>query len=94
MTGETITEPAELKAQLEEIRQTGVATEADEAVIGEGAVASPVFDSWGTAVGAIGVVVPSGADDTDRPEALAAVRETARALSRELGAASWPPPPV
>lgn len=92
MTGETVTDPAELRAQLDEIRQTGVATETDEAVIGEGALASPVFDSWGTAVGAIGVVVPSGAED-EHPDALAAVRETARALSRELGAASWPPPP-
>ena len=57
-------------------------------MIGEGAVASPVFDSWGSAVGAIGVVV-AGASDADPGDQ---VRETARALSRELGASSWPPP--
>jgi len=90
MTGETLTSPADLRAQLDEVRATGIATEQDEAVIGESAIASPVFDSWGTAVGAIGVVVPSGGDVSSH-EARDAVRETARALSRELGASSWPP---
>jgi DNA-binding IclR family transcriptional regulator len=88
MTGETLTDPAAVTAQLEQIRTTGIAREQDEAVIGEGAVASPVFDSWGGVVGAIGVVV-TGATDTDPGDL---VRETARALSRELGAAAWPPP--
>ena len=50
-----------------QIRATGIAREQDEAVIGEGAVASPVFDSWGGVVGAIGVVV--GSDATRRPGA-------------------------
>lgn len=89
MTGETITSPEDLRRQLAEVRATGIAREQDEAVLGEGAVASPVFDSWGDAVGAVGVVM-SGAAETD-PSDL--VRETARALSRELGAATWPPPP-
>ena len=71
-----------------EVRATGIAREQDEAVIGEGAVASPVFDSWGDVVGAIGVVV-SGSTEPDPGDQ---VRETARALSRELGAQAWPPP--
>jgi DNA-binding IclR family transcriptional regulator len=91
MTGETLTSPADLLAQLEQVRVTGIATEQDEAVIGESAVASPVFDSWGTAVGAIGVVIASGGDVSSH-EVRDAVRETARALSRELGAQAWPPP--
>jgi DNA-binding IclR family transcriptional regulator len=90
MTGETLTSPDDLRAQLDEVRATGIAAEQDEAVIGESAIASPVFDSWGTAVGAIGVVVPSGGE-VSRHEARDTVRETARALSRELGAESWPP---
>src|SRR5690242_16120400 len=57
MTGETLTSPSDLRAQLDRIRATGIAREQDEAVIGEGAVASPVLDSWGGVVGAIGVVV-------------------------------------
>jgi DNA-binding IclR family transcriptional regulator len=90
MTGETTTSPETLRDQLDQIRATGVALEHDEAVIGESSLASPVFDSYGEAVGAIGVVVPSGGDlkGTDVSDL---VRETARAVSRELGASSWPP---
>jgi len=88
MTGVTLTGPDEVRRQLEEVRATGIAREQDEAVLGEGAVASPVFDSWGDVVGAVGVVV-SGTSDDDPGDR---VRETARALSRELGAQAWPPP--
>ena len=59
-------------------------------MIGESSLASPVFDSYGEAVGAIGVVVPSGGDLKGH-DVSDLVRETARAVSRELGAASWPP---
>jgi DNA-binding IclR family transcriptional regulator len=90
MTGETTTSPETLRDQLDQIRATGVAAEQDEAVIGESSLASPVFDSYGEAVGAIGVVVPSGGDLKDN-DVSDLVRETARAVSRELGAASWPP---
>ena len=91
MTGETITAPDDLREQLDEVRTSGLATEQDEAVIGESALASPVFDSSGEAVGAIGVVVPSG--DLERPEVGDMVRDAARAVSRELGAAAWPARP-
>ena len=83
--------PDDLRAQLDDVRTSGLATEQDEAVIGESALASPVFDSSGEAVGAIGVVIPSGESPVGH-DGSATVRETARALSRELGAASWPPP--
>lgn len=92
MTGQTITSPDLLREQLEQIRASGVASEQDEAVIGENSLASPVFDSYGEAVGAIGVVVPSGAD-LERHEVSDLVRETARSVSRELGATTWPPRP-
>jgi DNA-binding IclR family transcriptional regulator len=89
MTGETITSPTELKQQLTDISTTGLATEQDEAVIGESALAGPVFDASGTAIGAIGLVIPSSnwpADPTSRD----ATREAARAISTELGATTWP----
>jgi DNA-binding IclR family transcriptional regulator len=86
MTGETLTSPDDVRRQLEQVRTSGIAREQDEAVLGEGAVASPVVDSWGDVVGAIGVVV-SGSTDNDPGDL---VRETARALSRELGAQAWP----
>ena len=93
MTGETITSPDELRGQLDEVRASGLAAEQDEAVIGESALASPVFDSSGAAVGAIGVVIASGGD-LALHDARGVVRETARALSRELGAEAWPPRPA
>jgi len=93
MTGETLTSPDDLREQLNAVRSSGIAVEQDEAVIGESALAGPVFDSSGTAVGAIGVVIPSGSD-LARHDARDVVRETARALSRELGAESWPPRPA
>ena len=93
MTGATVTDPPQLRTQLDEIRSTGIAIEEEEAVIGEGVLASPVFDSWGTAVGAIGVVLPSGVD-VEEGDVRGAVRATARAVSRELGADAWPPPPT
>ena len=90
MTGETITDPGRAQGTARrDPRRPASPREQDEAVIGEGALASPVFDSWGAAVGAIGVVVPP-VRRTHDPGDL--VRETARALSRELGASSWPPP--
>ena len=95
MTGETVTDAALLRAQLDDVRRSGIAVEQDEAVLGESGLASPVFDSWGGAVGAIGIVVPSGqvpAGQAGEHDARDVVRETARAVSRELGAASWPPP--
>jgi DNA-binding IclR family transcriptional regulator len=90
MTGDTITSPDELKKQLAEISSSGLAYEQDEAVLGECALAGPVFDSSGLPVGAIGLVVPAAnwpVDSATRDT----VREAARAISRELGAGSWPP---
>jgi DNA-binding IclR family transcriptional regulator len=81
-----------LREQLHEIRERGFARERDEAVLGESSIASPIFDHSGRAVGAIGIV-----GDTDRVmprgptrQAVAAVTEAARGVSRELGASRWP----
>ena len=91
LTKQTLDEAA-LRRELTTIRDQGVATERDEAVLGESSVAAPIFDHAGSAVGAIGVV-----DATERifPRGLArglstAVGEAARGVSRELGAPRWP----
>jgi len=89
MTGETITEPATLIDHLGEVNRTGVATEHDEAVLGESSVAAPVFDATGLAVGALALVLQSS--DWPAPPGLHDdVREAARNVSRELGAPGWP----
>ncbi len=58
-------------------------------MLGEGSIAAPVFDSWGEAVGAIGVVLPTGGPAV-AGDVGAAVRDAARTISRELGAPGWP----
>ena len=89
MTGETIVDPAELAAHLEEVARTGIATEHDEALLGESSIAAPVFDSTGVAPAAIGVVLPSSEWPLP-PSVHDEVREAARNISRELGAPGWP----
>ncbi len=90
MTGETITSRPALAAELESIRRTGIASEQEEALLGEYGVAAPVFDATVGPVGAIGVVVPAS-EWPVAPRVHDAVRGAAQAVSRELGARAWPP---
>jgi DNA-binding IclR family transcriptional regulator len=88
LTGRTIVEPERLRRALDSIRREGVAIEDQEAVIGEAEVASPVFEHTGHAVGAIGVVGPVERllpEGRARQDVVAAVKEIARGLSRDLG---------
>jgi DNA-binding IclR family transcriptional regulator len=90
MTGETLTSADGLREQLADVRETGLATEVEEAVLGECELAAPVSDRLGDAVGAIGLVAPIG----DWPPSQAvtdSLRSAARAVSRELGSPRWPP---
>jgi len=88
LTGRTIVEPHALALALEEVAAAGFATEAHEAVIGEGEVAAAVFDHRGHPVGAIGVVgpverlLPAGPS----AELVVALTDTAKRLSWEMGA--------
>jgi DNA-binding IclR family transcriptional regulator len=90
MTAETVTGTVRLREQLAEIRATGIATEVEEAVLGECGLAAPLAEAGGELAGAIGLVVPSG-EWPVRAAALDALRDTARTVSRELGARTWPP---
>jgi DNA-binding IclR family transcriptional regulator len=89
MTGETVVDPEGLADELGNVSRTGVATEHDEAVLGESSLAAPVFDATRQAVGAVGVVIPSS--EWPPPDGLRDdLREAARNISRELGAPGWP----
>jgi DNA-binding IclR family transcriptional regulator len=82
---------AAVRRHLGEIARAAIAGENDDVVLGESGIAAPIFGARGAAIGAIGVVVPT----TDWPVAEAvrdALREAARNISRELGAARWPAP--
>jgi DNA-binding IclR family transcriptional regulator len=91
-TGDTITDTEELRRRFDSVARTALATENDEAVLGESSVAAPIFGPPSQAIGAIGaigVVLPT----TDWPVSEPvrdALREAARNISRELGAPRWP----
>lgn len=90
MTGDTITQPGTLLATMKEVQRTGLATEIEEAVIGECGVAAPLVDASGQVPGAIGLVVPTSRWPLADPD-IEALRDAARSISHELGAPSWPP---
>jgi len=90
LTGDTVTDPADLQVQLAVVRERGIASEEDEAILGESAVAAPVADRSGAVIAAVSLVMPSSQWPPEA-DALNALRETARNISRELGWTSWPP---
>ncbi len=87
LTGSTVTERGPLMDQLEVVLRLGYAVEDGEAAIGDAGIAAAVFDRDGV-VGAIGLVGPVERLllPAVRDEHAVAVRETARLLSRDLGA--------
>ncbi|MFF8434688.1 IclR family transcriptional regulator [Streptomyces bacillaris] len=88
LTGHSVTEPEVLEAQLAQAREVGYAVEKQEATLGDAGIAAPIFDRTGCAAGAIGLVGPVERllDERHRQGCSIATRETARSLSRELGA--------
>jgi len=88
LTGDTISDPAQLHEQLTEVRKLGIGLEYEEAVIGEASVAVPVYGEDGTVVAALSVVLPANIWPAD--EAIVRdLRDAARTISRELGASLW-----
>ncbi|MFD7895216.1 IclR family transcriptional regulator [Streptomyces sp. NPDC059479] len=89
LTARTITAAAEFEAVLELTRERGWAADVEETWEGVAAVAAPVHDRRRMPVGAIAVtgaverICPTG---DVRSELVAAVRDCARAVSREIGA--------
>ena len=92
-TRHTTTSKDDLSAQLELVRTAGWASDTEELVDGEAGIAAPIRDDRTIVIGAIGIsgAVERVCDDTGRPhnELVAAVRDAARAVSRDLGARRW-----
>jgi len=88
LTGRTVTAPQALAQQLGRVHGDGVAVEDQEAIVGEAGIAAPLFDHRGAVAGAIGLAGPVEHLLAAGPAAdlVAAVKEAARGLSRELGA--------
>lgn len=90
LTELTVTDAVEFDRGLELVRARGWASDVGESWPGVASLAAPVFDRRHSAVGAVGI---SGAverlqsgDHALRPRLIAAVRDCARAVSRDLGA--------
>ncbi|MET9548986.1 IclR family transcriptional regulator [Streptomyces sp. NPDC006627] len=88
-TARTVTDPEGFEGILDLTRARGYAADVEETWEGIAAVAAPIHDRRRMPVGAVGV---TGAvervckDGELRPELIAAVRDCARAVSRDLGA--------
>jgi len=83
VTARTITDRAELEAQLEAARQSGVARTHEELELGLDAIAAPVFGANGEVVAALDVSGPS--HRLGRPDLERLTIEGAADLSRRLG---------
>ncbi|MGH8895290.1 MAG: IclR family transcriptional regulator [Actinomycetes bacterium] len=98
LTGRTRTSPEALRKALTATVDRGFAVENQEANVGDGGIAAPVHDHSGRVVGSLGVVGPVERllQRQARAHLSRAVMDTARAVSRELGASRTPltGPPV
>src|SRR3954465_6551206 len=91
-TAETITDSERLTSELEEVYDRGWAADTEELVVGEVSLAAPIADRRGVTVGAIGISGPVErlmGNGTPRSDLVSFVRETARSVSRDLGAIPW-----
>jgi DNA-binding IclR family transcriptional regulator len=91
-TPATITDSERLMSALEGIHERGWAADTEELVVGEVSLAAPIADRRGVTVGAIGISGPVERltqDGTPRTDLVSYVRETARSVSRDLGAIPW-----
>ncbi len=88
-TERTITDPVMLRAELERVRERGIAEDRDENEVGARCLGAPIFDHRGVVVGAISLSAPdSRLDDARAAEVAAAVRAEAAAVTRRLGGQS------
>ena len=88
LTGRTKTTRASLGQALAQVRRRGYAVEDQEATVGDAGVAAPIVSREGTVVGSIGLVGPAERllAPIAREELARAVVESARSISRDLGA--------
>ena len=88
LTGKTKTTRAALGRAMAQVRRQGYAVEDQEATVGDAGIAAPIVNREGSVAGAIGVVGPAERllAVTAREELARAVAESARGISRDLGA--------
>ncbi|MFF7357145.1 MULTISPECIES: IclR family transcriptional regulator [Streptomyces] len=92
-TRHTLIDREQLARALGEVRELGWAAEIQEMSMGEAGLAAPIRGHGGLVVGAIGLSGPveriCDSHGEPRPSLITLIREAARAISRDLGAARW-----
>ncbi|MFF0463351.1 IclR family transcriptional regulator [Streptomyces mexicanus] len=92
-TRHTLVTRADLDRALAEIREQGWGAEVQEMSLGEAGIAAPIRGHGGLVVGAIALSGPSericDPKGWPQPALIGLLREAARAISRDLGAARW-----
>src|ERR1700729_1537722 len=91
-TPATVTDIYRFRQELEEITKRGWASDVGELFHGFASIAAPIEDRRRVTVGAMGIAGPIERlcnDRRPRPEYVDYVMESARAVSRELGAIPW-----
>lgn len=83
-TERTITDPAALVRQLDEIRKAGVAFEEHEVVQDVACVACPIKDPYGATIAAVSLTAPAHRLQARRVELTKAVRAAAAEISRRI----------
>jgi DNA-binding IclR family transcriptional regulator len=88
LTGRTKTTKAALGQRLAQVRRRGYAVEDQEATVGDAGIAAPIVNRAGVTVGSIGLVGPAERllASAAVAELARAVVESARSVSRDLGA--------
>jgi DNA-binding IclR family transcriptional regulator len=88
LTGRTKVTKSALSRALAQVRKAGYAIEDQEATVGDASIAAPIVNREGAVTGSIGVVGPVERLLTmpQRDELARAVVESARSISRDLGA--------
>lgn len=85
LTASTVTDPAELRADLADVRRRGYAASAGERQADAASVAAAILDHEGTAVASMSVCGPADRFAERMDEAAAQVRAAAARISEQLG---------
>lgn len=85
MTGRTITDPRQLRAELSRIRDAGLALSLEEYSEGVGAYAAPVYDGFGLVVASVSLAGPAERIRANSRTFPQAVVSAGRAMSAVLG---------